>query len=372
MRHELAIIGGGIIGCAAAAFAAERGARVTLFEATDLGAGASGRNLGSIQHPYDPLLASLYHDSLALYRDLPGFDLPAEPAGVLLLATDTDALARHAVALATAAPELAPELLEMGALHTLEPSLAHDVAAVRIATGYPVPPHAAVAAHAALARSHGADLRIGREATPWLEHGRCRGVRFADGSTQAFGAVLLAAGPWSPSMLPEGLQGRLRIQRTWGVTLHVDLPDPPRHVLEEEEVGEPELGGSFRWGIPEAGHAVFSLATAAGRSVLGSTFFVDEPHTAEVAPALVERGARFVPAIAQARILELRRCARPQSADGRPYIGPLAEGLFVCAGHGPWGISTGPASARLAVDAILGVAEVPAALRADRFDGSRD
>jgi glycine/D-amino acid oxidase-like deaminating enzyme len=32
---------------------------------------------------------------------------------------------------------------------------------------------------------------------------------------------------------------------------------------------------------------------------------------------------------------------------------PGVSGLFTCVGHGPWGISTGPASARLAVDAIL-------------------
>jgi glycine/D-amino acid oxidase-like deaminating enzyme len=44
------------------------------------------------------------------------------------------------------------------------------------------------------------------------------------------------------------------------------------------------------------------------------------------------------------------------SADGRPLLGPLAgaEGLFVAAGHGPWGISLGPGSARLVADAVLG------------------
>ena len=44
------------------------------------------------------------------------------------------------------------------------------------------------------------------------------------------------------------------------------------------------------------------------------------------------------------------------SADGRPLLGPLpgVEGLFVAAGHGPWGISLGPGSARLVADAVLG------------------
>jgi glycine/D-amino acid oxidase-like deaminating enzyme len=197
----------------------------------------------------------------------------------------------------------------------------------------------------------------------------CRGVRHADGSTDRFDAVLLAAGPWTPALLPEELAGRVRIRRTWGVTLQVELPAPPRHVLEEEEIGGEEIGGAFRWSIPTSGHVVFSLATADGRSALGSTFLVDEPDPAALRAGIVERGARFVPDIAAASILEVRRCARPQSVDGRPFIGPLdgAAGLTVCAGHGPWGISTGPASARLAVDAMLDGAAVPGALRADRF-----
>ena len=57
----------------------------------------------------------------------------------------------------------------------------------------------------------------------------------------------------------------------------------------------------------------------------------------------------------EAEIVGRRMCARPQSVDGRPFIGPVAgvDGLFVCAGHGPWGISTGPASAAIAARAIL-------------------
>ena len=65
----------------------------------------------------------------------------------------------------------------------------------------------------------------------------------------------------------------------------------------------------------------------------------------------------------------LRACARPQSLDGRPLAGELPgeEGLWVAAGHGPWGISTGPATARAVVDALLGRADVPAPLSVGRF-----
>ena len=46
----------------------------------------------------------------------------------------------------------------------------------------------------------------------------------------------------------------------------------------------------------------------------------------------------------------------------------LFRSLVVCAGHGPWGISTGPASARLIADLALGRSvTIPAALDAARF-----
>src|SRR5687767_6323409 len=69
---DVVVIGGGIIGCAAAAVMADRGAAVVLVEETAIGAGASGRNLGAIQHPFDPVLAPLYVESLARYRALAG------------------------------------------------------------------------------------------------------------------------------------------------------------------------------------------------------------------------------------------------------------------------------------------------------------
>jgi D-amino-acid dehydrogenase len=68
-----------------------------------------------------------------------------------------------------------------------------------------------------------------------------------------------------------------------------------------------------------------------------------------------------VPAIANAPAGPSRRCARPQSADGRPLVGrvPGIDGLWIAAGHGPWGISTGPASGRLIADLVSGRASAP-------------
>ena len=378
---RVAIIGGGIIGCSAAAFLAERGASVTLFEQTAIGAGASGRNLGAIQHPFDPLLAPLYHDSLDRYRLLAeasdGFSVPAAPAGLLLLNADADAVRRQVAHFSQATPELQPTFVDEASLADAEPALARGFSACRLATGYPVPPDSATAAYAALAVQRGAIVRIGIAAEPWVEGGRVRGVVLADASTVRADAVLVAAGPWSPGLV-DADGGWAPIHRTWGVTVQLRLDQPLHHVVEEDEVdsvNRPAVATAraAAASADAAGAAeppsLFSIASANGISTLGSTFLPDEPEPRAVARLLLARAQRFVPGIGSAEILQTRMCARPQSVDGRPFIGPVAgvEGLFVCAGHGPWGISTGPGSAALVVDTILDDPDVvPAALRADR------
>jgi glycine/D-amino acid oxidase-like deaminating enzyme len=164
--------------------------------------------------------------------------------------------------------------------------------------------------------------------------------------------------------------------RTWGVTVQVRLGDAaPRHIVEQDEVDAVNRPARAAERAAAAGEEVepeslFSLASAGGVSTLGSTFLPAEPDPDPLAALLLRRGIAYLPALADAPVVEVRRCARPQSLDGRPFIGrlPWAEGLFVCAGHGPWGISTGPATAALAVEGLLAGndAPIPAALHATR------
>jgi glycine/D-amino acid oxidase-like deaminating enzyme len=374
---DVAVIGGGIIGCSAAAILAERGAKVVLFEATGIGAGASGRNLGAIQHPFDAALAPLYHASLKRYHELAvvdeAFAMPIEPAGVLMLNRDAEASQRQVARLRAVVPDLGVEFVDADAVAAAEPSLVPGFAACLLHTGYPIPPASATAAFARLAAQHGAEMRIGSAAEPWIEDGALRGVKLADGTRHAAGQVLIAAGPWAPPLVDASGDWE-PIKRTWGVTVQLDLGDAaPRHVIEEDEVdavNRPVVAAArAAEGKPEADpHTLFTVASAAGVSTLGSTFLSGEPDGPRIARLLVERGAAYLPAIATARVREIRVCARPQSADSRPFIGPVGstEGLFVCAGHGPWGISTGPASAALVVEAMLDGQPIPRGLAADR------
>jgi glycine/D-amino acid oxidase-like deaminating enzyme len=374
---DIAIVGGGVVGTATAAFLARAGARVTLYERSAIAAGASGRNSGVVQHPHDPVLAVLYEASLAAYRELDvasggTLSLDLEPVGLLHVGRDLAVVAAIADAWRVRYPATRPEVLNSEELRRLEPALAEDLVACRLRIGYPVAPAAATLAFAAEAERAGARFVIGQEARVVVRAGSAVGVEVG-GAVQPAAAVVIAAGPWTPALVDPTAAWQ-PIRPIWGVVAQVDLADAPRHVLEEADIDiEPDDDGGD---APAAGAddgVEFSLVSAGGATSLGSTFLAREPRAAEFVERLRTRGARYVPGLAGAPLVSVRSCARPVSRDGRPLVGavPWLDHAFVAAGHGPWGISTGPATARMIADLILGnEALIPAALAPARFGRS--
>jgi D-amino-acid dehydrogenase len=367
---DVAVVGGGIVGTATAAALAEGGASVVLYERDGIAAAASGRNSGAIQHPFDAELAPYWRASIEMYEQLAaagaGFELPAGEPGLLMVAEEPFAVREVAAELREVAPELEPEIIDADELAAAEPALARGLTACRLSTGIAVPPGSATRAFAEQATRAGASVETGAAARPWIEGDRARGVVLGTERVEA-GAVVVAAGPWTDALLglpPE----RSVVTPVWGVNVEVALSEPPS--LPVEQVGVVGLA-------PSSGDrldSIFSLVTAAGTSSLGSTFLTAEPDPDVVAPELVRRGAAFVPALADSPVRSTRACARPVSPDGRPMVGrvPGVDGLVVAAGHGMWGISIGPATARLAADVVLGRGDgVPAALDPARFLGPR-
>jgi glycine/D-amino acid oxidase-like deaminating enzyme len=373
---DVVVLGGGIVGAAAAAFLARTGVRVTLVEREGLASGASGANSGVVQHPFDPILATLYRETVALYRDLSaadaGFRLPDEPAGLLYLSRDEAAVRGVEANLRGAFPDLSLEVAAGPALERLEPALAPGLWACLVETGFPVHPGASTYAYATVAERSGAQVRLGRAASLELRGDAVVGVE-VDGHSIACGATLVAAGPWTPAIIdPSGRWAPIR--ESWGVVVETDLPQGPTHVVEEAEIGAeigiPSIGATLGSALGDKDHADVSLVPFEGIGTVGSTFLSREPDPAAWMERILTRAATLVPAVTDAPIRGVRACARPLSVDGRPLIGavPGRRGLFVCAGHGPWGISTGPASARLAVDVILGrEPAIPAELDPVRF-----
>jgi glycine/D-amino acid oxidase-like deaminating enzyme len=312
----------------------------------------------------------LYEETLRLYRRLEaatGARIAAfdDPAGLLLVTHHPPVVRALATELGARFPHLGATALEPDELHRLEPALARDVAACRFDMGYPVVPAAPTYAFANWAERLGVTIRLGREARPSLDGDRCIGVEVG-GRIEPAAAVVVAAGPWTPQVVDPTNRWR-PIEPRWGVVVETLLANPPRLPMEEAEMDEALGTGETTGGthIAEAGELdatevdpdpEFSLITAAGASAVGSTFLDRRPEPSAWTERLLQRAITFVPGVLDAPIREVRACARPASIDGHPLAGaiPWIRDLYVAAGHGPWGISTGPATARQVADAVLG------------------
>lgn len=62
------------------------------------------------------------------------------------------------------------------------------------------------------------------------------------------------------------------------------------------------------------------------------------------------------PVIAEGEVVATQLCYRPVTSSGYPYISaiPGLDKVWCCAGHGPWGISLGPGSGKVAAELLMG------------------
>ena len=361
-RTDVAIAGAGILGCSVAAHLAAGGASVVLVDAVGVAGGASGRNAGAIEHPYDAVQREVYERSLRLMRDQ-GLDVSERPRGVLLLGRDGVATAALVERMRAEHPELGARLVDPDELAASEPLVAGGHWACRVDTGYPVPPRLATERYFELAARHGARLHVGRAALAW-EGDTCTGLAVGDRTILA-DRVVVAAGAASCGLVDPG-GAWAPVRASWGVNFELGLATRPHHLLIEAEIKSAQAGE-----VPLALDQAFSLICAEERSWLGSTFLSDEPSPEDWEERIVSRGATFVPALADAPVLARLACARPRSVDGRPLLGHVAgaRGLLVATGNGGRGISTGAACGQLVAQALMSGSDeqIAAQLRAARF-----
>ena len=153
----------------------------SLVERTAIGAGASGRNLGAIQHPFDPVLAPLYHESLTRYRALAdaagGFAIGASPGRAAPPQSRPRRRGRAGAPPAGGGPRaaaLAPLSRRARAGRTIAASRARRPSGWRPATRSR--PASATDAWARLAEERGARLLLGSAARPVVEGATVAGV----------------------------------------------------------------------------------------------------------------------------------------------------------------------------------------------------
>ncbi len=353
MGDDVVIVGAGVIGLTAARALARGGARVRVIDRGPAGAGST-QAAGAILSPTDPAewAAPLGPYNVAAIERWPawaaaladatgrdsGLDVPGE---LRLARTDADAAFVAAAAAGAAAAGWAHAALDAGDVRRREPGLAHAGGALHLPGTAAVRVDALVAALVAACESLGVAFVRGevtaagggaRVRDSVTGGARVRGsvtggarVRLASGEELRAGTVLLAGGAWlgqawvDPAVRPP-------VAPLLGEAI-VLAPAAPvcTHVIRS-------TAGSI---VPRADGTVYAGTTLRERGFqagadLGSV------------RAVAERAVALLPALDGARFVAARAGLRPASADGRPFVGPAADGVVLAGGHGREGVIHAP------------------------------
>jgi glycine oxidase len=339
------IIGAGIIGCAVAHRLARRGARVRLFDARAVGAGATHASAGVlapyIESPREGPLLEFAVRSLSEYGGFvadvaqdSGMDVEYRISGTLEVGVDAEAATRLRAAVRGTA-----QWLDTASTLRREPSLAASIqGAVLIEEhGYVAAPRLLEALTWAAVR-HGAEIETGRRIVAVEKDGHNLSVRAEDGATWPAQHVVLAAGSWASQ---------------------AGLPEPAAHAVR------PIRGQLLRLTWPAAllqhviwGPDCYVVPWKDGTVLVGATVEdvgFDERTTAAGVRDLLDAVCELLPAAWGATFREARAGLRPATTDGLPIIGPSAgtPGVTYATGHYRNGVLLAPITAALVADWIL-------------------
>jgi len=365
---DILVIGGGLQGLLTAReLAAAGGITVRLLERGRTGREASwaGGGILSPLYPwrYDDAVTALARWSQAAYPALAaalhaesGIDPELVASGLLILDME-EAPAAQAWA---AAHGQGLAVLDTAGVLALQPGLAADSAALADGglwladIGQVRNPRLVKALRAALDRTPGVEIREGTGVRRIdARNSRVTGVTTEQGEYLNAGRVVVTTGAWSGDLLaPLGLGvpvtpllGQMLLYRATPGLLQ-------RILLYKDHYLIPRRDGHILAG-----------------STLEHTGF-DKPVTRAARRELAAMACELLPALADYPVETQWAGLRPEAPQGIPFIGehPAIRGLYVNAGHFRNGVVTGPASARLVVDLILGRAPLlaPAPYTLDR------
>lgn len=349
---DVIVVGGGVVGCAAAFALAREGLRVSLLERDALATHASGAAAGMLTPLAEspargPLFAfglrslRMFPDLVEELRERSGIDPEYEPSGLVrVAANEAEAGELRALASALAGEGLA--WLDPPDLREVEPRLAGPlhggVSSPR--EGHVRSPLLA-RAFASAAESAGARIETG-VAVLGLSSvgGRVTGVESAGGRRGA-GRVVLCTGSFGASLLAKlGAARFAPIEPVRGqiVTLAAGGPAPRTILWRGSLYLVPKRDGSLVVGSTEERVGFDCRVTAAG------------------VRWLLSEAAALVPELGEWSFRGAYAGLRPATSDGLPAIGPVpgAEGLFLAAGHYRKGVLLAPATASLVADWALG------------------
>ena len=346
-NYDVAIIGGGIIGCNTAYNLAKAGLRVLVLEKQYLGAEASSAAAGLIVPTHvvkeeRNRLFDLYMESTRLFTTLipdleaqTGMQLEYIAEGCLTAALSEAEAQTMAETCKNLQNSLDTELvwLDQQEIHELEPDLGDQVYGGIFATEEGSVNNARmVLALARAASEAGAIFEEGCLVTGFeLENDRFVAVESNQGRFEA-AHLIITSGAWSQTLCrPLGIEVPISPARGQIFAARV-LENRLRHPVESSFGGvSPKADGSIHvGGIVE--HVGF-----------------DKQISTKNTLQLMEIAKTLIPALASAKIERIWTGLRPYCADGKPILGPLPHlpNVALATGHFKMGITGSPITAQL-------------------------
>jgi glycine oxidase len=347
-RADVAVVGGGVIGLAAAWRARQRGLEVVVLDRGDFGAGASRVAAGMLAPVAEADLQERELLQLNLesarrwpsfadeLRDVTGVDVGYRACGTLLVARDRDE-AEHVERERDVRERmgLRVERLLGSEARRRERALAPSLRlALALPDDHAVEPVRVIAALVEACTRAGVVLRSG--------------VEVRDVAALPVGRVVVAAGSWSAAL------GHVPVRPVKGQALRLRDPSGPglcEHVLRFE-------GG-------------YLVPRGDGRYYLGATMEergFDTAVTALGVYELLREASEVLPGILELEIDEALAGLRPGTPDNAPIVGtdPADERVVWATGHFRNGILLCPVTADLVADELTG-ARPEHPLRPERF-----
>lgn len=370
-RFDVVVLGGGLVGCAAAYYLARRGASVLVVEQGDLNREASGRNAGSLHFQleyrlirYGDELASQFAQiiplSLVALEDWRGLEAELQAdlevgmhGGLIVAESDADVALLEKRQALQEKWGLGSSLLSALEVRRVAPYLAESV----IAAGYfPHEGHAnprlVTPAFARRAEALGATVRSQTRVTALMRDGADWLVTLVDRAGRAQDvnakAVLNAAGAWAGEI---GALAHLHlpifavplsmnvIERAAPLIPHLVQHASQRLTLKQVAAGNILVGGGWPSRFSREGSAMNTQRRA-------------EPVVENVMANLT-LAARLVPTLGGLHLLRSWTGITGITTDQMPLLGavPEAPGFFVAAGGAAF--THGPTYARLISELIL-------------------
>jgi glycine oxidase len=350
---DVVVLGGGVVGCAAAYFLAGEGLSVTVIERDSIASHASGFAYGGltpvmgvyIDDPLVPLSrhADEIHAELAEvlpaetgvdteYRDKPSLTLATSEAEIPEIRMLYDWLAEHHSA--------DVDWLEGADLLAEEPRISPKIpVGMYTDLSHEVEPYKFTLALATAAEHRG--VVFDNTEVTGLRFGDDGGIKGVDTTGESYDTddVVVAIGPWS-AVAGEWAGVKVPISPLKGQILRLAAPGDP-------------LSISLSWKGNYATTKPDGLLWA-GTTEEEAGF--DENLTTDGRDQIMESLVSVLPYLADARLSRQTACLRPVAPDGLPILGQIGDipGLWIATGTGRKGILLGPGMGQVISDLIVG------------------